>query len=78
MPTIATWLHDGGWPPTPCIAFGFPPKILRHRRAGAGFGSYLGGGVRQNKSGYLVRDDLPLQTSSVPTAVVRPPGWTSP
>jgi len=41
------------------------------------YGSYLGGGLRPNSAGYLVRDDRPHVTTSARTAVAPPLGLTS-
>ncbi len=78
MRTRVIWRIAGKFRSIRWSAFGLLPEISPPKRVASLFGSYLGGGVRQNKSGYLVRDDLPRLSPSVRTVVVRRPGWTSP
>ena len=60
-----------------CVVCRSPLRISLWKPAARPFGSYLGGGVRQNSGGYLVRDDLPLLIDSVPTEAVPPLALTS-
>jgi len=76
MLMCASW-RNGGWSRRIQSAeSGWQLKIFS-RKPADGFGSYLGGGLRQNSGGFLVRDDLPLPTSSAPTAAARQPASTS-
>jgi len=78
MEKSVIWLNAGKFPRIRWDGSGVQLRILSVRRAGAGFGSYLGSGLRQNNGGFLVRDDLPQLTTAVPTAAAPLPGWTSP
>jgi len=78
MPTPARWPKSGRSPRIPWSGYGYLHGILPRRPVARTYGSYLGGGLRQNKGGFLVRDDLPLLTPSAPTVAAPPPGWTSP
>jgi len=72
MRVTAIWRKGGKLPRIRCAASGSRRSNLSSKW-GAPFGSYLGGGVRQNSAGYLVRDDQPRPTTSPPTVRVQQP-----
>jgi len=76
MPTSATSPRGGRSRRIRSAESRWQLKIFSQKPAGKS-GSYLGGGLRQNSGGYLVRDDLPLLTTAAPTVVARQPASTS-
>ena len=76
MRILALWRKSGKSRRIRWSGCGSQPKILLRKPVGRTFGSYLGGGLRQNKGGFLVRDDLPLQTHSARTEAAQLQGWT--
>ena len=77
MPMNAHWRPGGSLKSRRSAERRWQLKIFSQKPA-AGFGSFLGGGLRQNSAGYLVRDDLPLQMPVVPIVVAPLPGLTYP
>jgi len=72
MQTCVIWRRDGKLPWIQFAECGLQLRIFSRKRV-VRFGSHLGGGVRHNKAGYLVRDDQQHLTPSVPTVVAPPP-----
>lgn len=77
MLTLASWLCAGVLRWIRWNVFRQRPTVLLPRLVDA-FGLSLGGEVRQNSGGYLVRDDRPQLTTAAPTAAAPPPELTSP
>lgn len=77
MRTCASSRHGGSCRWMSLTALGWRLRISL-RKQGAKSGLSLGGGLKQNSNGYLVRDDLPLETILARTAAAPPLGLTSP
>ena len=78
MQTTVHWPRGGESARIRCAVCGSQLRISRPKQVASPSGSFLGSELRQNKNGYLVRGDLPLQTPSARTGVVLLPGSTSP
>ncbi len=77
MRLLVIFLERGRYPMIRFSVFGWQLRISL-RKLDARSPSSLGGEVRQNSAGYLVKDDPPQRTTVAPTAAAPRPESTSP
>lgn len=77
MRILVIWHENGRSPLIQLNVFGWRLRISLRKRV-VSSGSFQVGDPMPNKEGFLVRGDLPLATSSAPTAAAQRPASTSP